>query len=525
MRRATTGPALILFTAAVAQPALAQCELNHVYASDAVPNEQFSNATAISGGTAIVGAHFDDQAGPLAGAAYILELQAGQWVETQKLASSDLVANDRFGWSVGISGDVAVVGTRYQSDFGYGSGSVYVFERNAGTWTETAKLVASDPGLSDFFGQSVAISGTTLVVGAVSDDSLLLDTGSAYVFEKQGGSWVETQKLLASDADLDDRFGYAVAIDGDSIMVSSIGDDDKGPQSGSVYVFERQAASFQQTQKLTGSQSNTSDWFGAAIDMEGPRAVISSLFGDGKATDTGAAYVFHRNGNQWSEKQFIFADDGASGDFFGHDVAISGDSVVAGAWSNDEFGTNVGAAYYYHYDDVAWRQANKLSGSGAPTGANIGYAVAIDGDAAILGARGAQGGTGCVYTFGDIGDVYRFGVGCSNGSAMVPKLTITGCATASGTVRLILENVGSATTGLLFLGVEGQPVPVVGDCVLYLNPLVSTFAVPLGPNGLDTTFILPATASAGAATLQAFLPDPTVTHGFTSSNGATIVVN
>jgi len=213
-------------------------EEQKLLASDGAADDRFGDSVSISGNVALVGAELDDDKGTDSGSAYVFRWSGGSWVEEQKLLASDGAADDRFGSSVSISGNVALVGAELDDDKGTDSGSAYVFRWNGSSWLEEQKLLASDGAGSDYFGSSVSISGNVALVGAYLDDDNGTYSGSAYVFRWNGSSWVEEQKLLASDGAADDRFGDSVSISGDMALVGAFWDDDNGTDSGSAYVFE-----------------------------------------------------------------------------------------------------------------------------------------------------------------------------------------------------------------------------------------------------------------------------------------------
>ena len=229
-------------------------------------------------------------------------------------------------------------------------GAAYVFTRSGTIWTEQAKLTASDGEANDFFGASVAIDGDTLVAGAFLDDTgAKSDQGAAYVFTRSGTIWTEQQKLAASDGEDGDRFGFSVAIDGDTV-VAGAPNDDNGPNinQGAAYVFTRSGTIWTEQAKLTASDGETVDEFGFSVAIEGDTAVVGSRFARlGVNLSRGAAYVFTRDGTIWSEFQKLFASDGKVDDQFGFSVAIDGNTVVAGAILADGVKKNSGAAYVF----------------------------------------------------------------------------------------------------------------------------------------------------------------------------------
>ena len=283
-----------------------------------------------------------------------LSLTAQPLTEVQKLLASDAQNGDEFGVSVSISGDRAIVGA-HQEDEGAGdAGAAYVYERDgAGVWQEVQKLVASDAQFVDNFGWSVSISGDRAIVGAWREDAGGSDAGAAYVFERNGaGVWQEVQKLVASNAQTDYYFGHSVSISGDRAVVGARWEDAAASRAGAAYVFERNGAGvWQEVQKLVASDAGSFDEFGWSVSISGDRAVVGSWLEDAGGTDAGAAYVYERDGTGvWQEVQKLVASDAQGGDNFGYSVSISGDRAVVGARLEDAGGSNAGAAYVYERD-------------------------------------------------------------------------------------------------------------------------------------------------------------------------------
>src|SRR6266498_3365366 len=205
-------------------------------AGDAASGDQFGAAVGISGETAVVGAPVGDTAaGPNAGSAYVFVRSGTSWSQQAMLTASDAAVFDLFGRALAVSGDTAVIGAPSDdTDAGPNAGSAYVFVRSGTSWSQQAKLTASDAAASDTFGDAVGISGDTAVVGAQFGDTI---AGSAYVFVRSGTSWSQQAKLTASDAAAFAFFGAAVAISGDTVVVGALADDtDAGSNAGSAYV-------------------------------------------------------------------------------------------------------------------------------------------------------------------------------------------------------------------------------------------------------------------------------------------------
>ena len=248
---------------------------------------------SLSGDRTLVGAHGNDD---FRGSAYIFERQGdGSWLEVDKLTASDGAQGDNFGRSVSLSGDRALVGAHGDDDQSEFSGSAYVFERQGdGSWLEVDKLIATGGAFQDFFGNSVSLSGDRALVGAQLEDDLGSDSGSAYVFERQGdGSWLEVDKLIASDGAAIDRFGISVSLSGDYALVGAYWDDDLGQQSGSAYVFERQGdGSWLEVRKLNASDGAADDVFGISVSLSDDRALVGAIGDDDVGDDSGSAYVY-----------------------------------------------------------------------------------------------------------------------------------------------------------------------------------------------------------------------------------------
>lgn len=351
-------------------------------AADGAAGDRFGTV-AISGDLALVGAPLDDDDGNASGSAYVFERVGGGWSEVVKLTSSDAEPGDRFGATVAISGDLALVGAFGDDHDGNGSGSAYVFDGAAG-WSEVAKLTASDAAAGDLFGVSVAISGELAIVGASRNDDDGSDSGSAYVFDGAAG-WSEVAKLTASDGAAEDEFGTSVGISGDLAVVGAPQDDDNGDVSGSAYVYNG-AAGWGEVAKLTASDGAAMDFFGATVAINGDLALIGARDDDDNGDFSGSAYLFSGMAG-WSEVAKLTASDGSPGDQFGKSVAISGDLALVGADGEADNGISAGSAYVFDGAD-GWSEVAKLTASDGAVEDFFGISVAISGDLALVGAFG-----------------------------------------------------------------------------------------------------------------------------------------
>jgi len=238
------------------QVAYGQCEWEEtqkLLAADGADGDNFGISVAISGNTAIIGSHGDDDNGSKSGSAYVFRYDGSDWGEESNLTASDGAAGDWFGYSVSIDDEVIVVGAHYNDDNGNNSGSAYVFRYDGHGWVREATLLPSDGATNDWFGYSVSIAGNVIVVGSYFDDDNGSNSGSAYVFRYDSngsGEWVEEAKLVAFDGVAEDYFGETVAIDNNVIVIGAYSDDDNGSNSGSAYVFRYNGLDWVQEGKL-----------------------------------------------------------------------------------------------------------------------------------------------------------------------------------------------------------------------------------------------------------------------------------
>ncbi|KAH8075464.1 hypothetical protein JL721_1471 [Aureococcus anophagefferens] len=421
---------IIFFVWGLAPKASGQ-ELAKLVASDAAAYDRFGESVAISGDLVVVGAYWNADAGYDSGSAYVFRTtnDGASWTQVAKLVASDAAAGDDFGESVAVSGDLVVVGAHKNDDAGDRSGSAYVFRttNDGASWTQVAKLVASDAAEGDFFGYSVAVGGDLVVVGAHYNDDAGSSSGSAYVFRttNDGTTWSETAKLVASDAAEGDFFGESVAVGGDLVVVGAPYNDDAGSTSGSAYVFQttNDGASWTQVAKLVASDAAAFDYFGTSVAVSGDLVVVGAHYNDDAGDCSGSAYVFRttNDGASWTQVAKLVASDAAEGDFFGESVAVGGDLVVVGAPYNDDAGFYSGSAYVFGTTNggASWTQVAKLLASDAAEDDEFGWSVAVSGDLVVVGAHKND----------DAGD--------SSGSAYVwpPRLARTSTSAPPGSRR------------------------------------------------------------------------------------------
>jgi hypothetical protein len=375
-------------------------EKQNLLASDAASGDYFGGSVSLDVDTALIGARYDDDNGVSSGSAYVFIRTGTTWTQQAKLLASDGAADDQFGWSVSLSGDTALIGAAWDDDNGASSGSGYVFTRTGTTWTQQAKLLASDGTAQDRFGGSVSLSGDTALIGAAWDDDNGVDSGSAYVFTRTSTTWTQQAKLLASDAAADDLFGWSVSLDGNTAFISAYKDDDNGVDSGSAYVFTRTSTTWTQQAKLLASDAAAGDFFSFSVSLSGDTALIGAAWDDDKGVDSGSVYVFTRTSTTWTQQAKLLASDAAAGDYFGVSVSLDGDTALIGAYKDDDKGVDSGSAYVFIRTGTTWTLQQKLLASDGTAEDYFGWSVSLSGDTALIGAPLAgNNGAGSAYVF------------------------------------------------------------------------------------------------------------------------------
>jgi hypothetical protein len=422
------------------------------------------------------------------------------------LRASNAEADDQFGISVAIDGNRAIVGAPFEdgpSNNKDDAGAAYVFEWTAASgWQEAQVLRASNAGLGDQFGSSVAIDGDRAIVGADKENgpsNTKAGVGAAYVFEWAAASgWQEVQVLRASNAESSDQFGRSVAIDGDRAIVGARRED--GPSNntntaGAAYVFERTSSGWDQNedQILRASNADTYDGFGWSVAIDGDRAIVGAIGEAGPSNgedNAGAAYVFERTGSGWNqnEDKILRASNVEADDFFGHSVAISGDRAIVGIWGKE-------AAYVFERTSSGWNQNEDkiLWASNAGAGDFFGWSVAIDGDRPIVGAYDEDGpsnnkaGAGAAYVKALRPPTFTAGASTSltvneDGSADLTSPLAVADRSDSDTLTW---RVSSAPSHGSLSGVDGQSKSVSGSDSPHTLSTNPTYAPDAGYVGAD----------------------------------------
>lgn len=494
----------------------------YLKASNTSSGDAFGWSVAMSGETAVVGAVNEassatgvngdgsSESAEFAGAAYVFVKSGNVWSQQAYLKAGNTGANDSFGHSVAVSGDLIVVGAPYEDSSATGvngnvsnnavsdSGAAYVFVRSGGVWSQQAYLKASNTGTGDRFGYSVAVSGETVVVGADAEDSsstgingpsnnLAPDSGAAYIFTRSAGIWSQQAFLKASNTGSADGFGWSLGISGNTIAVSAPFEDsaavgvngnavdNSAESAGAAYVFLRTGTAWSQQAYLKASNAQLDDLFGYSIAIASETVVVGAVGEDSNSTgvngdssndfafDAGAAYVFARSGSIWSQQAYLKASNSGEADYFGYSVAVSGASIIVGAPFEassatgvdgngaDELAPGSGAAYAFERPGGFWSQQGYLKASNTGSGDRFGYSVGASGGLFIVGADSED--SSAIGTNADqnndaapeAGAVYIFTPGDQQARTLgVAGATIT--AGTSGSVTVVMQAQGDENT-------------------------------------------------------------------------------
>ena len=566
----------------------------YLKASNTGAGDHFGDAVSVSGDTVVVGAFGEssaatgvngdetDNSALGAGAAYVFVRDAGGWSQQAYLKVSNTDLGDQFGGSVAVSGDTVVVGASGEDSSAIGvngdqsdnsalsAGAAYVFVRSGGSWSQQAYLKASNTGGVDAFGESVAVSGDTVVVGAWNEesnadgvngdqsDNSTEGAGAAYVFVREDGTWSQQAYLKASSSGLFDRFGKSLSVSGDTLVVGAWGEDSNATgvngnesnedamDSGAAYVFVRNDKIWSQEAYLKASNTGREDVFGWSVSVSGDTVVVgayreeSSATGvngnqnDNSAIFAGAAYVFVRRGSNpclevWCQEAYLKASNTGFLDRFGWSVAVSGDTVVVGAEREYSGATGVdgdqddnskpssGAAYLFVRKDESWSQQAYLKASNTGEADTFGESVAVSGDLVVVGAYAEDSNaTGVNGDEGDnsaetAGAAYVFDLAaCAPAPATV--FLFNGTAINLDTMVASAVQVGGAWTATL----TPQPARAAGPWVILLRTNDAGLVLDAGlalfgvPAGLSELLV-------GAGFIANFFPAPHLGGGVPSS--------
>jgi hypothetical protein len=411
----------------------------------------------------------------------------GDWssaTQQAKIVASDAAAEDRFGQSVSISedGNTAIVGAYYADPSTLNNaGAAYIYTRSGTTWSQQAKLVASNASAGDRFGISVDISGdgNTIVAGATYEDTNGVNAGAAYIYTRSGTTWSQQAMLKTSDAQAYDQFGNAVSIsdDGNTAIIGAYLEDTSGNSAGSAYIFTRSGTTWSQQAKIQPSDIQADDRFGNAVSIsgDGNTAIIGANQEDiddaSTTSNNGAAYIYTRSGTTWSQQAKIRSDDIQANDQFGNAVSISedGNTAIVGAPYEDTPSTNYGAAYIFTRSGTTWSQQAKIqtSDSNSTINGNFGKAVSIsnNGNVVVVGHEAYEQPTtideGAVHIFTRSGTTWTEQITLQASDRQDnDMLSANGAAAVSGDGETVIagaafEDTGGTDAGAAYIFIAG----------------------------------------------------------------------
>lgn len=417
------------------------------------PGDRFGFSLALSGDTLAVGASWEesgahgvdgdpqDNSASESGAVYVYVRRGSAWVEQAYLKADYPDPGDWFGRRIALDGDTLVIGA-YGEDSGGtdpkdnsvpDSGAVYVFVRQGETWSQEAYLKSAVPSPTAWFGRRVAVKDNRIAVGAYGDDRFGENAGSAAIFERRAGTWIQVAELISSNAGSGDQFGSSVALTTNTLIVSAFGEasgngdpsDDSTPSAGAAYAFSLDGAAYPETAYIKANKPNARDWFGVSLTVSDELLVVGAYGDDADAPDpgtspgsfargSGAVHIFERHGATFAPRDFLKAHNPDAGDNFGASVALKGDRLLVGAFgedsarsSSDNFAPNSGAAYLFEQRRGQFIESRFLKHPSPDAQDRFGWAIDATDDFIAIGAFGDEGAprtegrknAGAVYVF------------------------------------------------------------------------------------------------------------------------------
>jgi len=580
-------------------------QLAYLKASNTETGDQNGWSIALSGDTVVVGAFLEDSntdavdgdgdnndAGN-AGAAYVFVRNGTSWSQQAYLKASNSDPGDLFGVSVAIDGNTIVVGASREDSVATGvngdqadnsmfnSGAAYVFVRNGSTWTQQAYLKASNSGWQDGFGVSVAVWGSTIAVGSFGEasaatevdgdqaDNNMPGAGAVYVFERTGSTWNQQAYVKATNTNWGDNFGSSVSLWDHTLAVGARNEDSastgvNGDQesnqallSGAAYIYVRDGTAWTRQAYIKASNTGAGDEFGQSIALSHDTLVVgaaneaSNATGvggdeaDDSAADSGAAYVFVREGVSWSQQAYLKASNTDAGDAFAVSVSVSDDVIAIGAYreassasgiggdESDNGAPDAGAVYLFDRDGSSWSQLAYVKASNSEGNDWFGRAVAVDENTIAVGAVGEDSSATGVNGDQDDESATSAGaayvldlmawtdMGCAlGGAAGAPQLIGTGPLTDGSSNGIGLSYaapiapiglvVAASSTPVPFKGGTLKPFPLLIEPILLVTNATGSWSLP---------FTMPPGLPSGTTLwLQAVIQDASAIQGFALSN-------
>ena len=356
---------------------------------DIDPGDFFGRYLCLKGNDLLVGAHQDDQNGYASGSVYAFEHSQSEnlFFQIQKLLPADGNVEEFFGYSIAISGRLAIVGSHHDSDFGGSSGSAFLLTKDdSDRWSISQKLLPDDPMAGDEFGKAVGIAGNWIAAGAFLDDDAGTNAGSVYLFHWDGADWKVFEELYALDAQPYDQTGNFLALTGSVLLVGVPEKQTAGYKSGCSYVFEWNGTDWQQSAKLVPDDVAEGDEFGQAVASYDRILAIGAYKADAPLTNGGAVYLYQKSEADWEFLQKIVPPDNDEGDHFGSSVSLWQHWLAIGAYFDDDNGSKSGSVYLYQNRNGLFEFVTKIKASDGSAGDAFGSAVCLDSTRLAVGA-------------------------------------------------------------------------------------------------------------------------------------------
>ena len=383
--------------------AVAQTEEDVLIPTNRVQSDTLGYHVSFDGATILGGAPFGTLGGVTqAGRAFVWELQGGAWQQTQTLRPSRIQAFGFFGIESAVHGNTMMVSGLGEDNR---AGAAYVFEKSGGTWTQTARLVPRNRLSIDLFGGGMSMRDDVLVIGSVGRATPSgSETGASFIFEPVAGTWTQTAMLYPAVGTPFGNFGIDSAIVGNTVVIGALSDDNQGVnRAGAVHVFELTGGGgWTEIVKLTPADPVERGELGTSVALNAAATTIvagAPGASAGGEADAGAVYVFDLDNGQWTPTVKLTAPDATFGDSFGQAVVIDGDTILVGAFLDDNSnGAGAGAAYVFRRNAGVWEFDTKIVAS---TAGNLTYGWALDmhGDRAVIGAPFHSLNRGALYVY------------------------------------------------------------------------------------------------------------------------------
>jgi hypothetical protein len=389
-------PAPHVIAGAVASSAAALKQ--KIIANDGAVGDGLGYSVALNGNIAVVGAPYATIGeNEVQGAVYVFQYVSGNWLQVQKLSASDGAAYDEFGTGVAFDGTTVLVGAPDAAVNGNAAqGAVYVFTEAGGTWSQTQKLLATNGAANSEFGDAVAVRGDTALIGAIQ---LLHGPGAAYIFTHSGGTWSQAQELTAENGS--GTFGDAVALGDNTALIGAQQTDVGGAlDRGAAFVFTNQDGTWTQAAELDASDGARFDSLGCSVALSGTTALVGASGATVNGSQQGAAYIFTESSGTWTQAQKLTANDAQYLDGFGSSVALSTTEALIG--TPQYYSDGNGKAYVFTMSNNTWTQTTTVVAIDRGADAEFGWSVALDNSDILIGAWGAtvngNAGQGAAYT-------------------------------------------------------------------------------------------------------------------------------